>query len=135
MKRRDTLFAGCVLLLTALVPGSLIALAPFAEARSTLGILAGWGLALVMMVPSYVLLARTVSEENPHRFVRAVMAGMLLRLAVTAVGVFVFALTVSETPFKSFLLSFLLGYTLLQTVELALALRREAPRTKPELRS
>ena len=134
MTRRDGLFAAGVLALSALVPGPLVALGAFAEERSTLGVLSGWGLAVLMMVPSYLLLGRAVAEDNPHRFVRACMAGMLLRLALTGAGILVFALCVRPTPFKSFLVVFLLGYALLQALELTLTLRGARRRAAPEWR-
>jgi hypothetical protein len=126
MSRRDRLFALAVVGLTALVPVPLALLQPLAEARSALGTLAGWGLALLIMVPSYALLARTVAEQNPHRFVTAFMTGALLRLFLTVGGLVGFWLAVKPAPMRSFVLTLLGGYVLLSAVELVLVRPREA---------
>ena len=83
MTRRDRLFVLAVVGLTALVPVPLAVFRPLAEGRAALGTLAGWGLALLMMVPSYALLTRAMTEQNPHRFVTTFMTGTMLRLFLT----------------------------------------------------
>jgi hypothetical protein len=123
MTARDGRFAAGALLLTLLVPGLLLATSPFGEERATLGTLAGWGAALAIMVPSYVLLTRTV-HADPHRFLRGFMLGTLLRLILTVVAVLVFVTQVEHAPVRAFVLSFFLGYMLLTGLELTLALRR-----------
>ena len=135
MTRRDALFAIWVGGLTLAVPGALLALAPIAEARATFGVLVGWGLALAVMLPGYVLLARAVASENPHHFVRNFMLGLLLRMFATVLGVAGFALTVEHAPLRSFLLSFFLGYGALTCVELVLTVRGTGQRATGEPRT
>ena len=120
MTRRDRLFVLAVVGLTALVPLPLAVLRPVAEERAALGTVAGWGLALLIMVPSYVLLIRAMAEQNGHRFVTAFMTGAILRLFLTLGGVLGFWLAVKPTPMRSFVLSLLGGYVLLSAVELLL---------------
>ena len=126
MSRRDRLFVLAVVGLTALVPVPLAVLQPLAEARSPLGTLAGWGLALLIMVPSYVLLVRAVAEQNPHRFVTAFMTGAILRLFMTIGGILGFWLAVKPAPMRSFVLTLLGGYVLLSAVDLVLVRPRGA---------
>ncbi|MHC5212489.1 MAG: hypothetical protein ACYTG2_17390 [Planctomycetota bacterium] len=135
MTRRDGLFALWVSGLTLAVPGTLLALSPIDEARATFGVLLGWGLALVIMLPSYLLLARAVSAENPHRFVRNFMLGMLLRMFATVIAVAAFYVTVEDAPLRSFLLSFFLGYGSLTAVELTLTMRGTNGHTTKEQRA
>ena len=123
MSRRDGQFLAWVGGLTLGVPGALLLLAPVAEARAAFGTLTGWGLALAIMLPSYLLLSRAVSSENPHRFVRGFMLGMLLRMFATLIAIAAFHLTVEDAPLRSFLLSFFLGYGALTAVELSVTLR------------
>jgi len=123
MTRRDGLFAVWVSGLTLVIPGALLALSPIDEARASFGVLVGWGLALAIMLPSYLLLARAVSAENPHRFVRNFMLGMLLRMFATVIAVAAFYIMVEDAPLRSFLLSFFLGYGTLTAVELVLTMR------------
>jgi hypothetical protein len=133
MTRRDRLFVLAVVGLTALFPLPLALLRPTAEERAVLGTLAGWGLALLIMVPSYALLVRAMAESNPHRFVSAFMTGAMLRLFLTAGGVFGFWLAVKPAPMRSFVLSLLGGYVLLSAVELTLVRppRRASPGSAP----
>lgn len=123
MTRRDRLFALAVVGLTALVPLPLAVLRPLAEERAVLGTLAGWGLALLIMVPSYALLTKAMAAPNAHRFVSAVMAGAILRLFVTLGGVIGFWMAVKPAPMRSFVLSLLGGYVLFSAVELLLVLQ------------
>src|SRR5262245_13309115 len=120
MTRRDRLFVLAVVGLTALVPLPLAVLRPLSEERTVLGILAGWGLALLIMVPSYALLVRAMAESSPHRFVTAFMTGAILRLFLTLGGVLGFWLAFKPAPMRSFVLSLLGGYVLLSAVELLL---------------
>ena len=101
MTARDRRFSAGALLLSVLVPGLLVLIAPFGEPRATFGTLTGWGAALLIMVPSYVLLARAMDAGNAHRFLRNFMLGTLLRLVLT----------------------FFLGYMLLTALELLLTVR------------
>jgi hypothetical protein len=135
MTRRDGFFAAWVLGLTLAIPGLLLALSPLDEARASFGVLTGWGVALAVMLPSYLLLARAVSAENPHRFVRNFMLGMLLRMFATLIAVAAFALLVEDAPLRSFLLSFFLGYGTLTAVELVLTMRGTERRASEEQRA
>jgi len=130
MSRRDRLFVLAVLGLTGLVAVPLAAFRPVAEERALLGTLVGWGLALLIMVPSYALLNRALAEENPHRFVSAFMVGSILRIFLTLIGVVVFWFAAQPAPIKSFLLAFLGGYVLLSAVELVLTRRPRAAATR-----
>jgi hypothetical protein len=123
---RDLRFAGGALLLTLLVPGLLLMAAPFGEDRATLGTLAGWGAALAIMVPSYVLLVRSIEGTDSHRFLRAFMLGTLMRLLLTIVAVLLFVTQVEQPPVKSFVLTFFLGYMLLTGLELVTTVRGRA---------
>ena len=126
MSRADRLFAAGCLLLTVAVPGSLLAAQPFAEPRATLGVLCGWGAALLMMVPSYLLVSRTLARPGSRGFLQGVMGGMLLRLVLTVAAVLAFGLLVADAPLKSFVLAFFAGYVLLTALELRLLLRGAA---------
>jgi hypothetical protein len=123
---RDLRFALGALLLTLLVSGPMLLGSPFGEARSQLGTLAGWGAALAIMVPSYVLAARAMDSSDNQRFLRAFMLGTLLRLAFTIAAVVLFVKLVEEAPVKSFVLAFFLGYILLTGLELVLTVRGRA---------
>ncbi len=120
---RDLRFALGALLLTVLVPGVLLLATPFGEARSQLGTLAGWGSALVIMVPSYLLVVRSMESTDSHRFLRAFMLGTLMRLLLTVAAVLLFVTQVPDAPSKSFVLAFFLGYMLLMGLELMLTVR------------
>lgn len=127
MSRADRASVLGVLLLSAVVPGTLALLAPFAEERATLGIVAGWGLALLVMVPGWLLVARAMVASGGHAFVRAFLGASLLRLLLTVTGVVTFALAVPQAPLFSFLLAFFVGYASLTVLELRHTLPR-APR-------
>ena len=128
MSRRDATFAvGCVLL-SATVPGVMLAFPAFGDERVTLGVLAGWGLALAIMVPSYVLLSRTLHAGDNQRFYRAFMLGTAMRFAGCILGTLAFGLLVPEAPMKTFVMAFFLGYFLLMALELPLAQRRAPDR-------
>ena len=129
MNRADRSFALGTLLLTAALPTSLAALQPFGEPRSALGIAAGWGAALLMMVPSYVLVSRTISRPGSAGFLQGVMGGMLLRLLVTVAATLSFGLLLEQPPLKAFVLAYFLGYGLLTFVELRALTRRPRPET------
>jgi len=68
------------------VPGILLLL-PMGAARARFGTLSGWGLALLIMVPSYALLSRAMRSEDPHKFIRSFMLGMILRMFATLLAV------------------------------------------------
>ena len=80
MSRRDRLFVLAVVGLTVLVALPVALLRPLAEERAALGTAVGWGLAILIMVPNYMLLSRALAESNPHRFVAASGGSHWLRL-------------------------------------------------------
>lgn len=131
MRSRDRLFAGACLGLTLLVPGLLLAATPFAEPRAQLGVIVGWALALLVMVPSYVLLTRAVGSEDPQRVIRGFMLGTVVRMFLTGGVAVLFVLLTEQTPIKSFLLSFFLGYALLTVIELMLTLGKSNGKPEP----
>jgi len=120
---RDLRFALGALLLTVLVPGLMLLASPFSESRGNLGTLVGWGSALAIMLPSYMLIVRSMESTDSHRFMRTFMLGTLLRLLLTIVAVIVFVTQVDDAPVKSFVLAFFLGYMLLMGLELMLTVR------------
>jgi hypothetical protein len=123
MSRADRVFALGTLLLTAAVPTTLAALQPFGEPRATLGVAAGWGAALLMMVPSYVLVSRSLARPGARGLLQGVLGGMLLRLVLTVGATLAFGLLVQDAPLKSFVLTFFAGYVLLTALELRLVVR------------
>ena len=127
MSRRDRAFVLAVAGLTVLVALPVAVLRPLAEDRAALGTAVGWGLALVIMVPSYVLLSRALAETNPHRFITAFMTGAILRMALTLLGVLGFWLAFRPAPMRSFVFALLGGYVLLTVVELVLVRGGSAP--------
>jgi len=117
MSGRDRIFLGGAALATAVVPALLVLGTPFAETRAFMGIVVGWVLALLTIVPSYFLLSGALKEENSQRFFRAWAGGTMGRMFVVIVSVVLFAVFVTDAPVKSFLLSFFLGYMLLTGLE------------------
>lgn len=122
MTRRDRNFLLITLGLTALVAAPLAVFSPLDEERGRMGVMVGWGLALLIMVPSYLLLSAGMAGDGA-RFVKGFMAGASLRLVLTAVAVLLFA-RVERAPIYSFVMAYFLGYTLLTAVELKLTLPR-----------
>ncbi len=125
MSRVDRTSVLGVLLLTAVVPAGLALLQPFAESRPTLGFAAGWALALLVMLPGWLLLARAMAATGGHEIVRAFMGAALLRLVLTIGGTTAFALSLTDAPLRSFLLAFFLGYASLTVLELSRTLPRK----------
>jgi hypothetical protein len=125
MTRRDRHFALGTVALSVVLPGLLLALRPFDEARAELGLLCGWGVALAIMVPSYVLLSRTLGSADSRTFLGGFLGGSLGRLVLTAVAVVLFVKLVPEAPAGSFLVAYFLGYFSLTVLELMLTLRRQ----------
>ena len=124
MKTRDVAFAVGALVLSGAVPALLVFAAPFAEARQTLGIVAGWALALLVMLPSHLLTGRVLDSDDPHVFLRGFMLGTGLRFGTTIVAAGLFAWLVPEAPLKAFLVTFLLGYVAFTGLELLVSVRR-----------
>lgn len=120
----DLRFGLGVLAATLAIPGALLATAPIAEARAPLGYLVGWGLALALVVPSYVVLSRVSRDPEDPRFNRALLGGTLGRFLLALVGMTLFATLVDDAPVKAFLLAFFLGWMLLTGLELGAVLRR-----------
>ncbi len=107
---------------TAVVPTLILWGAPFDEPRHVLGAVVGWALALLVIVPSYVLLSRALGDDDNQRFFRLFAGGTIGRMVVVLVAVVLFATLVEEAPVKTFLLSFFLGYLLLTGLEVMMAL-------------
>ena len=114
-----------VLLATLLIPGAMILGRPFDEIDATLGVLLGWGLAFVLIVPSYVLLSRAALDDDHQRFIRVFMVSVMVRFAASIVGVVAYWMFIDRTPW-TFVLTFFLGYATLSTIEVLLI------RTKPD---
>ena len=117
-------FLAGLVVTSAVVPGLLWAGEPFAEPRRLLGLAVGWMLAVAIIAPSFVLLARALGSDDNQRFLLAFMAGTALRFVVAIAGVLLFATLVDDPPIKTFLLSFFLGYFLLTGLEMALTFGR-----------
>ncbi|MBM3984551.1 MAG: hypothetical protein FJ296_02485 [Planctomycetes bacterium] len=111
------------LALSALVPVGLAALQPFGEARATLGVAAGWGAALAVTLPGWLLLGRTLAADG-RGFLKGFLGASLMRLLLTIAAVLAFALLVQDAPLRSFVLAFFAGYVLLTALELRLVLGR-----------
>ncbi len=118
MKRADAIFLGGAAALTVLVPGLLVVTNPFAEVGATLGAGFGWGLALVGILLSWALMARSRSRPEPTAFVRAFMAGMVLRLFLTIFCLVGFVTLLADPALKTFLLAYFLCFTALTGLEL-----------------
>ena len=112
------------ILMTLVVPGLLIVGRPFAESGSTMGVVVGWGLALLVIVPSFFLMRRVMGSQDNHRFYRNFMVGVIGRFAGSIMGVVLFYVLVPDPPLWSFVLSFFLGYALLSTLEVLLLLKK-----------
>jgi hypothetical protein len=122
MTPHDRFFAWGTLIATAVVPTLILLGAPFNEPRYVLGVVTGWSLALLTIVPSYMLLSRAVRQSDNTRFFNAWAGGTLGRMALVLVAVVLFVTLVDQAPVKSFLLSFFLGYMLLTGLEITMAL-------------
>lgn len=123
MTGRDRLFVAAAALLSLAVPAGLLALRPFDEPRATLGLLAGWGGALLVIVPSYLWLRRVLARAEAHAFLRGFMGGSVARLVAATALLGAWAFLGPEGSLSSFLLSFMLGYVLLTGAELLATLR------------
>jgi L-asparagine transporter-like permease len=122
MTPHDRVFAGGTLIATAVVPALILLGAPFDEPRYVMGVLWGWALALLTIVPSYVLLSRAVRQADSNRFFTAWAGGTIGRMVLVLLAVVLFVTLVEQAPTKSFLLSFFLGYMLLTGLEVMMAL-------------
>ena len=122
MTPHDRVFAVGTLIATAVVPTLILLGAPFDEPRFVMGVLCGWALVLLTIVPSYVLLSRSIRSGDNGQFFQAWGGGTLGRLVVILVAVVLFATLVEQAPVMSFLLTFFLGYLLLTGLEILMAL-------------
>lgn len=122
MTPHDRVFAGGTLIATALVPTLIVLGAPFEESRHVMGTLWGWALALLTIVPSYVILSRSLRHDDSNRFFTAFAGGTIGRMVAVLVAVVLFVTLVDQAPTKTFLLSFFLGYMLLTGLEVTMAL-------------
>ena len=127
MNAHDRTFYVGSLLATLLVPGLILLGAPFEETRYVMGALVGWAIALLTIVPSYILISRALSHEDSNRFFKMWAGGTMGRMVVVLVSVALFATLVEDAPIKTFLLSFFLGYMLLTGLEVTMALGSKAP--------
>jgi len=125
MTGRDRLFVAGAVLASLLGPAGLLALRPFDEAQATLGLLAGWGAALLIITPSYLWLRHVLARPDAHAFLRGFMAGSVVRLLVAVAVLGAWGFLGPAASLSSFLLSFMLGYVLLTGVELV-AMQRGA---------
>jgi hypothetical protein len=128
MTPRSRQFAIGTLVSSLLVPGILVATAPFGEARSELGIAWGWGLALLVIVPSYIAMTRVISSGDDRRIHARFMYSMMGRFAAAMLGVTLFATQVEKPPLYVFVLAFFLGFAVLTALELTLLLSKSPDR-------
>jgi hypothetical protein len=124
MARPERTFALGTLLATLVVPGAFLALEPFREPRAALGVVAGWGLALLIIVPSFWLMARVMGSDDRLAFHRAFMGGSMGRFALGIAGVVLFATQIDQPPLWSFISCFFLGYFALSALEVHLLLKK-----------
>ncbi|MDG2148222.1 MAG: hypothetical protein P8N09_01730 [Planctomycetota bacterium] len=122
MTPHDRVFTWGTVIATAVVPTLILLGAPFDEPRFVMGILCGWGLALLAIVPSYILLSRSIRSGDNAQFFQVWGGGTLGRLFLVLVAVVLFATLVDQAPIMSFLLTFFLGYMLLTGLEITMAL-------------
>lgn len=123
MSARDRAFVLRTAIASVIAPGLLLLARPFDETRAVMGILAGWGAALLVMVPSYWLLARAMASDGKD-FLGAFLGGSLGRLVATAVIVLLFVRLVPDAPQWSFVASYFLGYMVLTVIEMSLTVAR-----------
>ncbi|GJM20563.1 MAG: hypothetical protein DHS20C15_04780 [Planctomycetota bacterium] len=124
MTTAERQFFGCVVIATALVPGLLMLGQPLNEPRQVLGFACGWGLALLALVPSTLLMLRVKNEEG-QRFYNAFMGATAFRFALILGAVAGFWFLVEQPPLIAFLMSLFLGYVILTALELILLTRRD----------
>jgi hypothetical protein len=107
----------------------LIALAPFGEVRHELGVGLGWGLALALIVPSYLFMAPVIAKSDFRLLQNRFMLTMLGRFTAAMLGVALFATQIDQPPVFAFVLAFFLGFAILTTLELK-ALLGQSPDRK-----
>ena len=125
MRRNDRLFTLGTVVLTLVVPGLLVLTRPLDESDQAAGFLSGWGAALLIMVPSYLLLMRGLRSGDFNRVLRAQLGGTLGRLVAMVACIVLFSRLMPEPPMLSFLIAFGLGWFALTTLELYAALGGE----------
>lgn len=128
MTPRSRLFAIGTVLSTLIVPGALIALSPFGTPRHVLGVACGWGLALVVLVPSFMAMTRVMACGDERRIQARFMYTMMARFAASLLGVALFALLVETPPLFDFVLAFFLGFITLTALELTSLLAKSLDR-------
>lgn len=127
--RRDRLFAALAVLASVLGPGLLLAL-PFEGPRAALGILLGWSLGLLMIVPSYVVVSRTF-RSSARVFQTAFLVSTAGRMVLGLAGLLLFTMLVPDAPVLPFMAALGLAYVVLSAIELAIALRRAPEDRRP----
>lgn len=120
--RLDRLFALALVIATVLFPLPLALFQPFGEDSELLGIISAWVVMLLVMVPSYLLMTRTVHFENKTAFMGAFLGGSLGRMFLTVIAIIGFWFIVEDRPVKSFITTYFLGYFSLCFTEVALAM-------------
>lgn len=116
------------LIATILVPGALALGQPLAEENQLFGYLCGWGLALLVIVPSTFLMLR-VKEADTNRFFGVFLGATAGRFLVVILAIVAFYLFVEPRPLYAFLISFFLGYFILTALELIQVTRRGPDRS------
>lgn len=120
--RLDRLFALTVVIATLVFPLPLALFAPFGEHKQLVGIGSAWVIMLLIMVPSYLLMTRTVHFENKTAFMGAFLGGSIGRMFLTVIAIIGFWFIVEDRPIKSFITTYFLGYFTLCFTEVVLAM-------------
>lgn len=128
MTSRNRSFAVGTVLSTLAIPSLLISLSPFDAVRNVMGVACGWGLALAVIVPSFVVMSRLMESGDDRRIQARFMYAMMGRFAASVVGVALFAVLVDEPPLYDFVLAFFLGFAVLSALDLTFLLSKSPDR-------
>jgi len=128
MTSRNRSFAVGTVLATLIIPTALIFLSPFESARNVFGVSWGWGLALAVIVPSFMAMSRLIESDDDRRIQARFMYTMMARFAASVVGVALFAVLVKEPPLYDFVLAFFLGFAVLSALDLTFLLSKSPDR-------
>ncbi|MFT7463680.1 MAG: hypothetical protein ACI9EF_002027 [Pseudohongiellaceae bacterium] len=124
MTPRNRSFAVGATLSTLVIPALLIAVSPFGAARPELGVVSGWGMALLVIVPSFVAMSRVMVSGDNQRIQTRFLFSMMARFVASVMGAALFATTVDEPPLLDFILAFFLGFAVLSACELTFLLSK-----------